>query len=82
MQALSSTPFKLPGGMFGKMISPATVLGELTPDLRPQTGMAGLKVSHCGARHIRCRGGVGAKGDNWAFLSWDMEILARWCQAR
>jgi rhamnulokinase len=62
--------FGLPGNMFCKMIPPATVLGELTPDLQRQTGMGPLKVcASCGHDTSAAVAAVGAKGDNWAFLS-------------
>jgi sugar (pentulose or hexulose) kinase len=62
--------FKLPGHMFGKMIPPATVLGELTPDLQRQTGMGPVKVCvGCGHDTSAAVAAVGARGDNWAFIS-------------
>jgi len=62
--------FKLPRGMFGKLIPPATVLGPLSPHVREQTGLGEVPViATCGHDTSAAVAAIPGEGDNWAYLS-------------
>ena len=61
--------FKLPD-IFGRLIEPATVLGNLQASVSETTGLAPLPVvAVCGHDTSAALAAVPAEGDNWAFLS-------------
>ncbi len=61
--------FKLPQ-MFGRLVSPATVLGPLQQSVRTETGLGEVPViASCGHDTSAAVAAVPGQGDNWAFLS-------------
>jgi len=62
--------FGLKPGMFGPLVEPGTVLGELTDSVVRQTGLTGVPVvSVAGHDTASAVAAVPAKGSGWAFLS-------------
>lgn len=61
--------FKLPA-MFGNLIAPANVLGELSGAVADATGLGALPVvATCGHDTSAALAAVPAEGEDWAFLS-------------
>jgi len=62
--------FGLPRGMFPELIEPATLLGELRPDVQEQTGLGAVPVvAACGHDTSAAVAAVPGEGENWAFIS-------------
>jgi len=62
--------FGLKSGMFGELVEPGTVLGELSDDVRQATGLEKVPVvSVAGHDTASAVAAVPAEGSGWAFLS-------------
>ena len=62
--------FALPRKLFGELIAPAGVLGELRGELVDDVGLGGVPViATCGHDTSAAVAAIPAEGDNWAYLS-------------
>jgi rhamnulokinase len=62
--------FHLPRKLFGQLIEPGTVVGEILPAIRKETGIGPVPIIAAGGHDTAAAvAAVPAEGDDWAFVS-------------